>query len=88
MGKVVQPLQRVNYHDSRARGHERRGPFTRLVGVFAGLGSSWFGSCYATGAKPVGIVSWLSCRWDACVLVSILATGVTPVSLWPLVAVE
>jgi hypothetical protein len=27
VGKVVQPLQSVNYHDSRAHGHERHGPF-------------------------------------------------------------
>jgi hypothetical protein len=47
VGKVVHPLQSVNYHDSRAHGHERHGPFTRLVGVWLvwfGLGllrSSW-----------------------------------------------
>jgi hypothetical protein len=34
VGKVVQPLQSVNYHDSRVHGHERHGPFTRLVGVW------------------------------------------------------
>jgi hypothetical protein len=28
MGKVVQPLQSVNYHDSRAHDHEQHGPFT------------------------------------------------------------
>jgi hypothetical protein len=55
VGKVVQPLQRVNYHDSRAHGHERRGPFTRLVEVFTGSGSSWFGSWYASVVKPVGM---------------------------------
>jgi hypothetical protein len=33
VGKVVQPLQSVNYHDSHAHGHERYGPFTRLVGT-------------------------------------------------------
>jgi hypothetical protein len=33
MGKVVQPLQSVNGHDSRAHDHERHGPFTRLVGL-------------------------------------------------------
>jgi hypothetical protein len=38
VGKVVQPLQSVNCHDSRAHGHERHGPFTRLVGI-SGLGS-------------------------------------------------
>jgi hypothetical protein len=46
MGKVVQPLQSVNCHDSRAHGHERHGPFTRLVGVWLG----WF------GLGPVGLV--------------------------------
>ena len=63
MGKVVQPLQSVIYHDSRAHGHERHGPFTRLDGVwwFGSVGlaeSSWFGSWYAAGAKPVCMV-WL-----------------------------
>jgi hypothetical protein len=38
VGKVVQPLQSVNCHDSCAHGHERHGPFTRLVGY------CWFGS--------------------------------------------
>jgi hypothetical protein len=32
VGNVVQPLQSVNCHDSHAHGHERHGPFTRLVG--------------------------------------------------------
>jgi hypothetical protein len=32
MGKVVQPLQSINYHDSHAHGHERHEPFTWLVG--------------------------------------------------------
>jgi hypothetical protein len=36
MGKVVQPLQSVNCHDSRAHGHERHGPF---CGV-------WFVECW------------------------------------------
>jgi hypothetical protein len=41
VGKVVQPLQNVNCHDSRAHGHERHGPFTRLVRI---SGSDlWFG---------------------------------------------
>jgi hypothetical protein len=62
MGNVVQPLQSVNYHNSRAHGHERYGPFTRLVG-FGWAGSirfefSWFGSWYAAGVKPVCMV-WL-----------------------------
>jgi hypothetical protein len=46
MGRVVQPLQSVNYHDSHAHGHERHGPFTRLVGILVGMvwdGSSRFG---------------------------------------------
>jgi hypothetical protein len=72
MGKVVQPLQSVNCHDSRAHGHEQHGPFTRLVGIWlvgsSGLiGSSCFGSWYAAGAKPVCMVLGL-------------ATGVRPVS--------
>jgi hypothetical protein len=63
MGKVVQPLQSVNCHDSHAHGHERHGPFTRLVefGWFGSVrfsGSSWFDSWYAASAKPVCIV-WL-----------------------------
>jgi hypothetical protein len=41
MGKVVHPLQSVNYHDSRAHGHERHEPFTRLVGGYGCDGSGW-----------------------------------------------
>jgi hypothetical protein len=72
VGKIVQPLQSVNCHDSRAHGHERHGPFTRLVGIWlvgsSGLtGSSYFGSWYATGVKPVCMVLGL-------------ATGVRPMS--------
>jgi hypothetical protein len=33
VGKVVEPLLSVNYHDSGAHSHERHGPFTRLVGL-------------------------------------------------------
>jgi hypothetical protein len=40
MGKVVQPLQSVNYHDSHAHGHERHGPFTLLVGILVWVGFS------------------------------------------------
>jgi hypothetical protein len=62
MGKVVQPLQSVNCNDSRAHGHERHGPFTRLVGFdcveSVGFESSRFGSWYAAGAKPMCMV-WL-----------------------------
>jgi hypothetical protein len=48
VGKVVQPLQSVNCHDSRAHSHERHGPFTRLVGfslvwVWSRAGFDWFG---------------------------------------------
>jgi hypothetical protein len=62
VGKVVQPLQSVNCHYSRAHGHEQHGPFTRLV-VFgwvgsAGVESSRSGSWYAVGAKHVCMV-WL-----------------------------
>jgi hypothetical protein len=63
----------VNYHDNRAHGHERHGPFTRLVRVWLGWfwlglpGSSWFGSWYAAGVKPVCMVLGL-------------ATGVRPMS--------
>jgi hypothetical protein len=31
--------------------------------------------------------SWFGYRWDACERNSVLATGVTPLSLWPLIAV-
>jgi hypothetical protein len=60
VGKVVQPLQSVNCHDSRAHDHERHGPFTRLVG-FGWVGSVGFesgcvGSWYATGVKPMCMV--------------------------------
>jgi hypothetical protein len=62
VGKVVQPLQSVNYHDSRAHGHERHGPFTQLVRFgwvgSAGFDSSQSGSWYAAGAKLVCMV-WL-----------------------------
>jgi hypothetical protein len=43
VGKVVQPLQSINCHDSRAHGHEQHGPFTRLVGY------GWFGSGQVLG---------------------------------------
>jgi hypothetical protein len=33
--------------------------------------------------EACGHVPWLSCRWDACELGSVLATGVTPMSLFP-----
>jgi hypothetical protein len=61
MGNVVQPLQNVNYHDSRAHGHERHGPFTGFVGILVGMvwvGSSRSGLWYVAGAKPM-CMFWL-----------------------------
>jgi hypothetical protein len=60
VGKDVQPLQSINYHDSHSHGHERHGPLTRLVG-FGWVGpaefvSSQSGSWYAAGAKTVCMV--------------------------------
>jgi hypothetical protein len=61
VGKVVQALQSVNCHDSRAHGHERHGPFTRLAGNLVGMvwvGSSRFGLWYVAGVKSV-CMFWL-----------------------------
>jgi hypothetical protein len=61
VGKVVQPLQSVNCHDSRAHRHDWHGPFTRLVGGLVGtvqVGYSRSGSWYAAGAKPA-CMFWL-----------------------------
>jgi hypothetical protein len=97
VGKVVRPLQSANYYDSHAHGRERHGPFTRLVRIRLvgsnGLtGSSWFGSWYAVGAKPVCMVLDLAIgvrpvglghcgyRGETCELCSVLTTGVRPVS--------
>jgi hypothetical protein len=72
VGKVVQHLQSVNCHDSRAHSHERHGPFTRLVGGFGWDGPGWvIGSCqfglwYAAGGMPVSSIG--------------LSTGGMPVS--------
>jgi hypothetical protein len=68
VGKVVQPLQRVNCHDSRAHGHERYGPFTRLVGY------GWFGSGQVLG------LDGFCYRGETCELCLVLATEVRPVS--------
>jgi hypothetical protein len=62
MGKVMQYLLSVNCHDSHARGHERHGLFTRLVG-FGWVGSvgcefSRLGSWYVAGEKTMCMV-WL-----------------------------
>jgi hypothetical protein len=87
VGKVVQPLQSVNYHDSHAHGHERHGPFTRLVGVWLG----WFGFCLdglIHGMQQVrSLHACFGYRWDACQQWSFLAIGVTLVSLRPLITV-
>jgi hypothetical protein len=89
VGKVVQPLQSVNYHDSHAHGHEGHGPFTRLVGFgwlgSIGLESSWFGSWHVGGAKPVCMVPGLATGGMPVSFGWFLAIGVTPVSLWPLI---
>jgi hypothetical protein len=57
VGILVQPLESVNCHDSRAHGHERHGPFTQLVGLSwvgsARFESSQSGSWYATSVKHV-----------------------------------
>jgi hypothetical protein len=61
MGKVEQPLQSVNCHDSRAHGHGRHEPFTRLAGILVRMvwvGSSRSGLWYAAGVKP-GCMYWL-----------------------------
>jgi hypothetical protein len=71
MGKVVQPLQSVNYHDSRAHGHERHGPFTRLVGVWL----VWI--CWVFWVQLVWFV--VCSRCEACV--HGLAIGGMPVSV-------
>jgi hypothetical protein len=68
VGKVVQPLQSVNYHDSCAHGHERHGHFIRLVGVWL----VWVWSSAGFG--------WFGYRGETCELYSILATGLRPVS--------
>jgi hypothetical protein len=66
VGKVVQSLQSVNCHDSCAHGPERQGPFARLVGIWLGWfwlelsGSSWFGSWYVVGVKPLCMVLGLA----------------------------
>jgi hypothetical protein len=64
MGKVVQPLQSLNYHDSCAHDHEQHGPFTRLVGYgwvgSVGFESNWFGLWHATSVKPVCMVLGLA----------------------------
>jgi hypothetical protein len=64
----VQPLQSVNYLDSRAHDHERHGPFTRLAGILVGM--IW------VGTSRSGLVC---SRCEACV--HVLATSGMPVSI-------
>jgi hypothetical protein len=68
VGKVVQPLQSVNCHDSRAHGHERHGSFTLLVGY----------GCFGSG-QVLGLDGFCY-RGVTCELCLVLATGVRPVS--------
>jgi hypothetical protein len=68
VGKVVQPLQSVNCHDSCAYGHERHEPFTRLVGC------GWFGSGQVLG------LDGFCYRGETCELCLVLPAGVRPVS--------
>jgi hypothetical protein len=64
----MQPLQSVNYHDSRAHSLERDGPFTQLVGY------GWFGSGQVLG------LDGFCYRGETCELCLVLATRVRPVS--------
>jgi hypothetical protein len=81
----VQPLQSVNYHDSRAHDHERHGPFTHLVGGYGWDGSGWvigssrFGLWYAVGVKHVYMVLGLATGGMPVSSVG-LATGGMPMS--------
>jgi hypothetical protein len=68
MGKVVQPLQSVNCHDSRAHSHEQHGPLTRLVGY----------GCFWSG-QVLGLDGFCY-RGETCELCLVLATRVRPVS--------
>jgi hypothetical protein len=71
VGKVVQPLQSVNYYDSRAHDHKRHGPFTRLDGVWL----VWICRVFL-----VQLVWFMVCsRCEACV--HSLAIGGMPVSV-------
>jgi hypothetical protein len=76
VGKVVQPLQSVNCHDSRAHGHERQGPSHSL----------WSMVGLAAGVRPVSSI-WFSYRVETCELCLVLAIGVRPVSRWPWVTI-
>jgi hypothetical protein len=64
VGNVVLPLQSINYHDCCAHGHERHGPFTRLVGFgwvgSLGFESSCFDLWYATDVSHVSTILGLA----------------------------
>jgi hypothetical protein len=68
-------LCRVNCHNSRAHGHERHGPFTRLVRFWL----VWVRSSAGFG--------WFSYRVEICKLCLVVATEVRPVSWWSWVTV-
>jgi hypothetical protein len=60
VGKVVQPLKSVNYHDSRAHSHERHGPFTRLARVWVELDLSGLSLVALVCGMPLSVVRfWL-----------------------------
>jgi hypothetical protein len=50
-----------------------------------GLKFSYFGSRHATSVKPVGMVLDFGYRWGVCEHWLVLATCVTPMSLWTLI---
>jgi hypothetical protein len=85
VGTVVQHLQSVNCHDSRAHGHEQHGPFNVLVGLDL-PGSSLVGLVHVM-QQVRSLCAWFGYRWDACERWLVLATDVTPVSLRPLITV-
>jgi hypothetical protein len=63
VGKVVQPLQSVNYHDSRAHDHERHGLFAGLVGY----------DCFGSG-QVLGLNGYCY-SGETCELCLVLAIG-------------
>jgi hypothetical protein len=81
----VQPLQSVNYHDSRAHGREWHRPFTQLVGVWLGRFVLGLVGLIHGMQQVRSLCACFVYRWDACERLSILATCVTPVSLRPLI---
>jgi hypothetical protein len=81
----MQPMQSVNCHDSCAHNHKRQGPFTQLVGLdMSGLSLV----SLVHGMQQVrNLCAWFDYRWDACEHWSVLALGVTHVSLRHLITV-